>query len=57
MTAARQFTHAHFLSQYLDMTTLFNFTNPKHVLSRVIAKHLSDAGVEPMQGEGKLESR
>ncbi|KAI9635143.1 ribonuclease III domain-containing protein [Dioszegia hungarica] len=57
MTAARQFTHAHFLSRYLDMTSLFNFTNPKHVLSRAVAKHLSDAGVEPTAGEGNIESR
>lgn len=45
------------MSRYVDMTTLFNFKNPKHVLSRVIARYLSDRGIEPMEGEGRLETR
>ena len=57
MHAARQFVHAHFLSRYLDMTTLFNFKNPKHVLSRAIAKHLAERGVSDNEGQGKIESR
>lgn len=57
MTAARTFTHAHFLSRHLDMTTLFNFKNPKHVLSRVVSKHLGDKGVDLSEGQGKIESR
>lgn len=55
--AARDFAHGHFLSRHLDMTTLFKFKNPKHVLSSVVASHLSQAGVEHSEGVGKIESR
>lgn len=55
--AAREFTHGHFLSRHLDMTSLFKFKNPKHVLSSVVASHLAQAGVEPEEGVGKIESR
>lgn len=39
------------------MTTLFKFTNPKHVLSSVVTSHLSQAGVDRADGVGKIESR
>jgi hypothetical protein len=45
------------MSRYLDMTSLFEFTNPKHVLSSVISSHLAQAGVAPTEGVGKIESR
>lgn len=57
MVAARNFVHAHFLSRHLDLTQLFNFKNPKHVLSSVVAKHLATAGVAPGDGTGSIESR
>jgi large subunit ribosomal protein L44 len=57
MHAAREFTHAYFLSRHLDMTRLFNFKNPKHVLSSVVAKHLAEKGVFPSEGAGRIESR
>ena len=55
--AAREFTQAHFMSRYLDMTTLFKFNNPKHVLSSVVSQHLAQAGVSHQEGVGKIESR
>jgi len=39
------------------MAALFNFKNPKHVLSSVVARHLADAGVSPASGAGRVEAR
>ncbi|KAK4685359.1 large subunit ribosomal protein L44, partial [Tremellales sp. Uapishka_1] len=55
--AAREFTHAHFLSRHLDLTSIFKFHNPKHLLSSVVTKYLSDAGVSPSEYAGRIESR
>lgn len=57
IAAARQFVHAHFLSRHVDMANLFNFRNPKYVLSGVVAKHLADAGVALTPQSSRIESR
>lgn len=45
------------MSRYLDMTTLFQFKNPKHVLASVVEQHLAQAGVAHSEGVGKIDSR
>ncbi|WWD17918.1 hypothetical protein CI109_102363 [Kwoniella shandongensis] len=55
--AARAFVHAHFLSRSLDLSTLFSFKNPMHVLTSVISTHLSSAGVPLSSNAGIIESR
>ncbi|KAK8865897.1 hypothetical protein IAR55_001045 [Kwoniella newhampshirensis] len=55
--AARAFVHAHFLSRSLDLSTLFSFKNPMHVLTSVISTHLSSAGVPASSNAGIIESR
>ncbi|WVR05867.1 hypothetical protein IAU60_002893 [Kwoniella sp. DSM 27419] len=55
--AARAFVHAHFLSRALDLSTLFNFKNPLHVLTSVVASHLTSAGVPVSANQGVIEKR
>ncbi|WVW82268.1 hypothetical protein I302_104274 [Kwoniella bestiolae CBS 10118] len=55
--AARSFVHAHFLSRSIDLTSLFNFKNPLHMLSSVISSHLSSAGVPISANQGIIEKR
>ncbi|CAD6573809.1 MAG: hypothetical protein TREMPRED_000920 [Tremellales sp. Tagirdzhanova-0007] len=55
--AARTFVHAFFLTRHLDLASLFNFKNPVHVLSSVVARHLIEAGVHPSKGTGRIEAR
>ena len=55
--AARTFVHAHFLSRHLDLPSLFNFTNPKYILSSVVARHLAESGVSASAGAGRIQSR
>ena len=55
--AARTFVHAFFLTRHLDLASLFDFKNPLHVLSSVIARHLVEAGVHPSKGSGRIEAR
>ncbi|WRT64117.1 uncharacterized protein IL334_001046 [Kwoniella shivajii] len=55
--AAREFVHAHFLSRSLDLSTLFNFKNPLHVLTSVVASHLSSSGVSISSNSGIIERR
>ena len=53
----RAFVHAHFFSRHLDFTTLFNFKNPKSVLSSVVARHLAEAGINRASGLATIEAR
>ncbi|WVQ97330.1 hypothetical protein IAU59_004441 [Kwoniella sp. CBS 9459] len=55
--AARAFVHAHFLSRALDLSTLFNFKNPLHVLTSVVSSHLTQAGVPVSSNQGVIERR
>ncbi|EIW72611.1 hypothetical protein TREMEDRAFT_70764 [Tremella mesenterica DSM 1558] len=55
--SAREFVHAHFLSRHLDMTTVFTFKHPKHMLASVVAKQFADAGIPLKGGMAKIESR
>ncbi|ORY28982.1 ribonuclease III domain-containing protein [Naematelia encephala] len=55
--AARTFVHAHFFTRHLDLPSLFNFKNPKYLLSGVVAKQLVEAGVSPNSGLGRIEAR
>ncbi|WWC99659.1 hypothetical protein V866_006563 [Kwoniella sp. B9012] len=55
--AARSFVHAHFLSRSIDLSSLFNFKNPLHMLSSVISSHLSSAGVPISANQGVIEKR
>ncbi|WWC58607.1 mitochondrial 54S ribosomal protein mL44 [Kwoniella dejecticola CBS 10117] len=55
--AAREFVHAHFLSRSIDLSELFNFKNPLHMLSSVISSHLSSAGVPISANQGVIEKR
>ncbi|WVF70596.1 hypothetical protein IAT40_005388 [Kwoniella sp. CBS 6097] len=55
--AARAFVHAHFLSRALDLSTLFNFKNPLHVLTSVVSSHLTQAGVPVTSNQGVIERR
>ncbi|OCF39515.1 hypothetical protein I317_06674 [Kwoniella heveanensis CBS 569] len=55
--AARAFVHAHFLSRALDLSTLFNFKNPLHVLTSVVSSHLAQAGVPVASNQANIERR
>lgn len=57
MHAARKFTHAHFLSRHLDLTTIFKFSQPKFMLAQTVKKYLLGAGVSPESGAGRIETR
>lgn len=54
MHAARQFTHAHFLSRHLDLAAVLNFRNPKHALAAEVRKMMAESGV---QGQSSVQSR
>ncbi|ORX34287.1 ribonuclease III domain-containing protein [Kockovaella imperatae] len=54
---AREFVHAHFFSRHLDLTTLFNFRNPKLVLAAVVERHMAEAGINKASGQTKIQPR
>jgi hypothetical protein len=52
--AASEFVHANFLSRHLDVASLLNFRNPKHVLAVEIRKLMAEAG---MRDDAAIETR
>ncbi|KAE8540093.1 hypothetical protein D1P53_004031 [Cryptococcus gattii VGV] len=56
--AARAFTHAHFLSRALDLSSLITPTNPMQTLSSVVSSHLSStAGVPASSSHTLIQPR
>jgi large subunit ribosomal protein L44 len=55
--AARRFVEAHFLTRHLDLASLFSFKHPKKVLSTVIQRHLTEAGVRAGDRTGYIVTR
>lgn len=45
------------MTRHVDMVSIFNFRNPKYMLSNVVSKHLADAGVPNTPQTGRIESR
>ncbi|XAO23413.1 hypothetical protein I312_102191 [Cryptococcus bacillisporus CA1280] len=56
--AARAFTHAHFLSRALDLSSLITPVNPMQTLSSVVSSHLSStAGVPASSSHTLIQPR